>query len=49
MTKICVILVKLMKLECKQPVLTYQFDDSKLQKQLQSVIQTDLDQFVNFG
>ena len=38
-----------MKLYKEQTVLTYQFDVSKLQKQLRSVIQIHLDQFANFG
>ena len=38
-----------MKLYKKRPVLTPQFDVSKLQKQLRSVIQTHLDQSANFG
>ena len=38
-----------MKLYGKRPVLTFQFDVSKLQKQLQSVIQIYLDQSDNFG
>ena len=33
----------------KQPVLKSQFFDSKLQKQLQGVIQINLNQFANFG
>ena len=37
MTNFCVIWVKLMKLYCKRPALTSQFDVSKLQNQLQSV------------
>ena len=49
MTKVCVIWVKLMKQECKQPLLTSQFDVSTLQKQLQSVMQIHLDQSNNFG
>ena len=49
MTKIYVIWVKLVKLYSKQPVLTSQFDVSKLQKQSRNVIQTHLDQSANFG
>ena len=49
MTKVCVIWVKLMKLKCQRPVLKSHFDVSKLQKQLQSVIQIHLDQSANFG
>ena len=37
-----------MKLQKERPVLTSQFDRSKLQKQLQSVIQIHLDQTANF-
>ena len=37
------------KLFEERPVLTSQFDVSKLQKQLRSVIQTHLDQSANFG
>ena len=37
------------KLLKERPVLTSQFDVSKLQKQLQSVIQIYLDQSANFG
>ena len=48
-TKLCVTLVKLMKLYGKRPVLTSQFDVSKLQKQLQSAVQIHLDQSANFG
>ena len=48
-TNFCVILAKLMKLYKKQPVLTPQFDVSKLQKQFRSVIQIHFDQSVNFG
>ena len=36
------------KLFDERPVLTSQFDVSKLQKQLRSVIQTHLDQSANF-
>ena len=49
MTNICVNLAKIMKLQCKRPVPTSQFHVSKLQKQLQSVIQIRLDQSANFG
>ena len=38
-----------MKLYKKRPVLTPQIDVNKLQKQLQSVIQTHLGQSANFG
>ena len=38
-----------MKLQCKRPVLTSQFDVSKVEKQLQSEIQTHLNQSANFG
>ena len=38
-----------MKLHKKRPVLTSQFDVSKLQKQLRSVIQIHLDHSTNFG
>ena len=48
-TKFCVIWSKLMKLHGERPVLTSQFDVSKLQNQLPSVIQTHLDQSANFG
>ena len=37
------------KLFEERPVLTFQFDVSKLQKQLRSVKQTHLDQSANFG
>ena len=40
---------KLMKLYGERPILTSQFDVSKLQKQPSSVIQTDLDQSHSFG
>ena len=49
MTNFCVIWVKLMKLQCKRPVLTSHFDVSKLQKQLQYVIPIHLDQSAIFG
>ena len=39
----------LMKLYRERPVLTSQFDVSKLQKQPSSVIQVYLDQSANFG
>ena len=39
MTNFDVICVKVMILHCKRPALTSQFDVSKLQKQIQSVIQ----------
>ena len=38
-----------MQLYKNQPVLTSQFDVSKLQNQLQSVIQIHLDYFSHFG
>ena len=38
-----------MKLYGERPILTSQFDVSKLQKQPSSVIQVHLDQFPNFG
>ena len=38
-----------MKLFSEQPLLTSQFDVSKLQKQVRSVIRNHLDQCVNFG
>ena len=38
-----------MQLYRNQPVLTSHFDVSKLQKQIQCVIQIILDQFANFG
>ena len=38
-----------MKLYGKRPVITSQFDVSKLQKQPTSVIQVHLDQFPSFG
>ena len=41
-------LSKLLKLYCKRPVLTSQFDFNKLQKQLQTVKQIHLEQFANF-
>ena len=37
------------KLFEERPILTSQFDVSKLQKQLRSVIQTHFDQTANFG
>ena len=40
---------KLLKLFCKRPVLTSQFDVNKLQKQFQTVKQTHLDQSANFS
>ena len=43
MMKVCVNWVNIMSLQGKQLVLTSQFDVSKQQKQLQSVIQTHLD------
>ena len=49
MTKIFVILAKLLKLNRKQPVLTSQFDVRKLLKQFGGVIQVHLDQSANFG
>ena len=49
MTNVYAIRVKLWKLYIKQPVLTFHFDVSKLQKQLRSVIQIHLDQSANFG
>ena len=49
MTNFCVISTKLMKLSKERPILTSQFDVSKLQKQLQSVMQIHLDQSANFG
>ena len=49
MTKVWVIWVKLVKLYSKRLVLTSQFDVSKLQKQLRSVMQIHLDQSANFG
>ena len=42
-------LIKIMQLYKKRLVLTSQFDVSKLQKQLRSVIQSHLDQCANFG
>ena len=45
----CVNLNKIMKLYKKRAVLTCQFDVSKLQKQLRSVIQIHSDQSDNFG
>ena len=48
MTNFDVICVKIMILHCKPLALTSQFDVSKLQKQIQSVIQTHLDQSANF-
>ena len=48
MTNFYVICVKAMILHYKRPALTSQFDVSKPQKQIQSVIQTHLDQFANF-
>ena len=48
LTNFGVFCVKVMILQCKRPALTSQFDVSKLQKQLQSVIQTHLDQYANF-
>ena len=47
--KFCVILAKLVKLHKERPVLTSQFQVSKLQKQLPTVIQIHLDQCANFG
>ena len=49
LSKVCLIWVKITKKCSKQPVLNSWFDVSKLQKQLQIVIQIDLDQFANFG
>ena len=49
MTNFCVVSVKLMKLFREQPILTSQFDVSKLQKQLRSVIPNHLDQCAKFG
>ena len=46
--KFCVIWAKLVKLHKKRPVLTSQFQVSKLQKQLPTVIQIHLDQCANF-
>ena len=48
MTNFGVICGKVMILHCKRPALTSQFDVSKLQKQIQIVIQTHLDQSANF-
>ena len=48
MTNFIVICGKVMILHCKQPALTSQFKISRLQKQIQSVIQTHLDQSANF-
>ena len=45
----CVIWAKFMKLHKDRPVLTSQFDVSKPQKQVRSVIQIYLDQSSNFG
>ena len=42
-------LSKRIKVYRKRPVLTSQFDVSKLQKQLRSIIQTHFDQCANFG
>ena len=42
-------LAKLMKLQKERPVLTSQFDVSKLQKQLQNIMQIHLAQSANFG
>ena len=47
--KFCVNLAKLVKLHKERPVLTSQFQVSKLQKQLPTVIQIHLDQCANFG
>ena len=48
-TKFFLIWIKLMKLYGERPILTSQFDVSKLQKQPSSVIQVHLDQSANFG
>ena len=48
-TSFCIILAKLLKVNKKRPALTSQFDVSKLQKQLRSVMQIHLDQCANFG
>ena len=42
-------LSNILKLSCKRPVLTSQFDVKKLQKQLQTVKQIHLNQSANFG
>ena len=47
--KFCVILAKLVTLHKERPVLTSQFQVSKLQKKLPTVIQIHLDQCANFG
>ena len=49
LTDFGVFCVKVMILQCKRPALTSQFDDNKLQKQIQSVIQTHLDQLPTFA
>ena len=49
MTKFCVFWVKSMKLYSKRPLLTSQFDVSKLQKQLSGVVPVHLDQSAHFG
>ena len=47
--KFCVLWTKLVQLYNNRPVLTSQFDVSKLQKQLQSVIRIHLDHSAKFG
>ena len=49
MTNFGAIRVKLTKMFEERPALTSQFNVSKLQKQLRSVIRNHLDQSVNFG
>ena len=49
MTNFCENVNTRIKVYKKRPVLTSQFDVSKLQKQLRSVLQIHLDQSANFG